>query len=103
MAQTPQLIMLFYELKHDVASFPVLTWFDADRPTFFNTDWSSEGMGWIMIQPATDKEYHHVSTVLKDAGTCLFNLSPHGSQLQPILFGSRSCTDFERKYHSFVG
>ena len=56
-----------------------------------------------MIQPAIDKEYHHVSAVLKDSGTCLFNLSPHGAQLQPILFGSRSCTDFERKYRSFVG
>ena len=55
------------------------------------------------MQPATDKEYHHASTVLKDTNTCLFNLSPHGSWIQPITFVFRHCTYFERKYHSFVG
>ena len=83
-----------FELKHGVTSYPVLNRFDTEKPTLLNTYWSSEGMGWILIQSATDKEYQHASKVLKDTGTCLFDLSPHGARLQPIAFVSRSCTDF---------
>ena len=58
-------------------------------------------LDWIMMQQDTDREYHHASTLLKDTGTCLFNLSHHGSRLQPFSFASRSCTDFKHIYHSF--
>ena len=55
MAWNPQLITLFYELKHGVTSSPVLTRFDPDKPTFLKADWIPEGMVWIMIQPTTNK------------------------------------------------
>ena len=102
MAWTPQHITLFSKLKHSVTSSPVSTWFDPYKPTFFNTDKSTERMGWILMQPANDKDSQHASTVLKDTRTCLFNLSPHGSRLQPVAFGFQSCTDIIRKDHSFV-
>ena len=76
MAWNPQRIMLFYELKHDVTSYPVLTWFDPDKPTILKTYWSSERMSWIIMQAATDKESQHASTVLKYTGTCLFDFHP---------------------------
>ena len=98
MAWTLQLITLFSELKHGVTSSPVLIRFDPNKPTFLNTDWNSEGMGWILMQPAADKESKHDSTVLNGTGTCLFELSPHGARLQPIAFGFQSCTYFELKY-----
>ena len=60
-------------------------------------------MVWIMIQLATGKYSHHSSTLLKDTRIFLFDLSPHGAWFQPITFVSRSCTYFERKYHSFIG
>ena len=48
------------------------------------------------MQPTTDKKYLHASTVLKETGTCLFDFSLHGDRLQPIVFGSRSCTDLKK-------
>ena len=74
MAWTPELITLFSEFKHGVTSSPVLNRFDTYKPTFLNTDWISERIGWILIQPATDKESQHASTVLKDTGIFLFDL-----------------------------
>ena len=103
MAWTPQLITMFSELKYGMTSSPVLNRFEPDKPTFLHTDWIPEGMGWILIQTATDKESHHASTVLKENGTYFFDLSPHGARFQPIAFVSWPCTDFERNYHSFVG
>ena len=99
----PTTYQFFSELKHDMTLFPVLTCFGPDKLTFIHTDWSSEGMGWILMQPTTDKEYQHSSTVLKYTGTRLFRLSPYGAWLQPIIFSSQSCTYFGRKYHSFFG
>ena len=77
MAWTPQLIMLFYEIKHGLNSSPVLTWIEPEKTTFLKIDLISEGMGWILMQPTTDKESHHASAVLKETGTCLFELSPY--------------------------
>ena len=85
-----------------MTSSPVLTWFDPYQSTFLKTYWSSEGMVWILMQPNTDKEYHHASTFLKYTGTYLFDLSPHGAWFQPIACGYQSCTDFERKHNSFI-
>ena len=30
--------------------------FDPSKPNFLKTDWSAEGMGWILMQPADDEE-----------------------------------------------
>ena len=60
-------------------------------------------MYWIMMQLATGKQYQHASIVLKDTRNYFSDLSPCGAWLQPIKFGFCSCTDFERKYHFFVG
>ena len=61
MAWTPQLIALFSELIHSLTSSPVLALFDSDKPTFLNTNWSSEGIRWILIQSSTDKYSQHAS------------------------------------------
>ena len=74
MAWTPQLIMLFSELKHSVTSSPFLTLFGPDKPTFLKTYWISDGMNCILVQPVTDKESHHTVILLKDIGNCLLKL-----------------------------
>ena len=103
MAWAPKLITLFEELKIALTSSPVLARFDPDKPTFLKTDWSAEGMGWILMQPADDSDSQHATKLLMKTGQCLFDLNKDGPRLRPVQFGSRSCTDFERKYHSFVG
>ena len=52
---TPALIESFKKLKIVTIS-PVLARFDPNKPTFLKTDWSAEGMLWIIIQPAYDEE-----------------------------------------------
>ena len=34
----------------------MLARFDPDKPVFLKTDYSAEGMGWILMHPATDPE-----------------------------------------------
>ena len=103
MGWTMELISLFEELKVGITSSPVLARFDADKPTFLKTDWSAEGMGWILMQPADDEESIKATKLLKETGECKFDLTMNGARLKPIFFGSRSCNDMERKYHSFTG
>lgn len=103
MEWTPELIQLFEDLKRCVTSSPVLARYDPNKPTFLKTDWSAEGMGWILMQPADDEESQEAIKILLETGECLFDLSPNGPRLRPVAFGSRSCTDMERKLHSFVG
>ena len=102
-AWTADLVALFNELKQMITSSPVLARFDPSKPTFLKTDWSGEGMGWILMQPADDEESKRATAQLLETGECVFDLSKNGARLRPVAFGSRACSDMERLYHSFVG
>ena len=56
MAWTTTLIESFNKLKKGLTYSPVLAIFDTGKPTFIKTDWSAEGMGWILMQPVYDEE-----------------------------------------------
>jgi len=103
MAWTVELIKLFEDIKISITSSPVLARYDPSKPTFLKTDWSAEGMGWIMMQPADDAESTAATTLLLKTGECKFDLTKGGARLRPTGFGSRCCLPQERKYHSFVG
>ena len=102
-AWTPEFVKLFSDLKSCITSSPVLARFDPAKPTFLKTDWSSEGMGWILMQPADDEESKIAMAHLRRTGECLFDLSLKGARLKPVAFGSRSCNENERNFHSFTG
>ena len=89
----PDIISLFHELKVSIASSPVLSCFDPKKLIFFITECSDEGMSWILMQPADDKESQKATAHLKNTGEFLFNLSKHGAQLKPVVFGYRNCND----------
>ena len=55
------------------------------------------------MQPFDDKDSKRVIWKLRETGELLFDLSKNWSRLRPIVFGLRSCTDFEQKYNSFAG
>ena len=103
LAWTQELIQLFNDIKLCIISSPVLARYNPDKPTFLKTDWSAEGMGWILMQPADDSISVAATKTLLSGGKCLFDLTKSGARLQPISFGSRACTGLERRYHSFVG
>ena len=54
---------------------PVLPRFDTTLPTFLKIEWSSECMGWILMQPANDNESQAASKKLVASGEYLFDLS----------------------------
>ena len=60
-------------------------------------------MGWILMQPANDEESKIAMAHLRCTGKCLFDLSLKGARLKPVAFGSRSCNENERNFHSFTG
>ena len=103
LAWTPDLIQLFEDMKHCITSSPILARYDPSKPTFLKSDWSAEGMGFIIMQPADDDESKTALKTLTSKGICTFDLSMNGARLKPVRFGSRSCTDTEKNFHSFVG
>ena len=86
-----------------LASSPILARFDLLKITFLKTDWSSEGMGWILIQRNNNDASIAAATKLKSDGICDFGLAINGAPLKPIAFGSRDCNENERNFHSFTG
>ena len=102
-AWTPELKALFEDLKVSITSSPVLTRYDPSSPVFLKTDWSAEGMAWILMQPAGDEYSQKAAKILRTTGKCTFDKTKTGARLLPISYGSRACTDIEKHYHSFVG
>ena len=103
MVWTPDLLRLFDDIKLAITTSPVLARYDPSKPTFLKTDWSAEGMGWIIMQPADDLDSFAATKLLQNGGPCLFDVSTKGARILPIAFASRCCTDMEKRYHSFVG
>ena len=60
-------------------------------------------MAWILMQPAKDDESTKVAAHLDITGEFLLYMDPNGARLKTISYGSRACTDMEKKFHSFVG
>ena len=102
-AWIPELIKLFADLNICITSSPVIVRFNPYKIAFLKTDWSSKGIGWILIQPSDDNKSIKAVAHLRITGECLFELSNNGSRLKAIEFSSRSCNDNERNFHSFTG
>jgi len=66
MVWTPTLIQLFNDLKVNITSSLVTARFDPTQPAFLQTDWSMEGMGWILMQTSSDTESRVALTSLKN-------------------------------------
>ena len=100
---TSSLTHLWDKLKLAVTSSPCLARYDSSLPCFLKTDWASTGMGWILMQPDNSDASKAALALLRSEGICTFDLTMNGARLRPIRFGSRSCTERECHYHSFVG
>ena len=70
---TKALIQLFEDLKLCITSLPILARFDSTKPTFLKTDWSSKGMGWIIMQSVDNEEPVKATKQLLQKGICLFD------------------------------
>ena len=54
-------------------------------------------MGWILMQPADEKESQKSTAHIKKTRECLFDLFKNGAQLKPVAFGYHSGNDMESK------
>ena len=59
---------LFNRLKVCITSSPILARFDPTKLTFLKTDWSSEGMNWILMQPSEDADSTTATALLQQTG-----------------------------------
>jgi hypothetical protein len=60
-------------------------------------------MSWILMQPDDSDASTVALALLRSKGTCNFDVTLNGACLCHIRFGSRSCTERKRHYHSIVG
>ena len=100
---TTDLLDLFQLCKTNLTSSPVLARFDSNKPAFLNTDWSAEGMGYILLQPDDSVEAVSVTKLLLETGECLFELLPTSPRLRAVTFNPRGNKSYEQSYRSFVG
>ena len=97
MAWLPALIALFQYIKVCITSSPVLAWYELNKPIFLKTDWSDEGMGYILIQSSSDPKSIATTKLLRKTEECVFDTTKSGARLQPILFSSRYYTGLEQQ------
>ena len=100
---TPDLVKLLNKCKKGITSSPVLVRYDSDKPVFLKTDWLTEGMGYILLQPYDSVESKAATVKLLQTGECDLKLTLKGPRLRPVCFNSRSNRSYEVYYHSFVG
>ena len=99
----PELIEFFNDINIHITSSPVLDRYNPNKPNFLKTDWSVEGMGLILMQPAINPTSIDATDLLLNTVTCVFDTTKSSAQLHAILFGFRCCTGLEMQYYSFVG
>ena len=103
MAWTPFLITLFDSCKQHLVSFPLLLRYDSSKLVFLKTDWSTGGMGYILMQVDDFPQSIEAVQTLENTGDFIFNLSLDGPRFPTYFFGSRSNQSYEENYHYFVG
>ena len=103
LAWTQPLLKLFAYLKSCITSDPCLAIACSSKPFFLKTDWSSAGMGWILMQPDDSAQSIAALADLRAGLPCDFDTSLLGPRLRPVAFGSRPCSPTESRYHSMTG
>ena len=79
MEWSPSLIQLFEDINVCITLSPISARFDPSKATLLKTDWSAEGMGWILMQAADDEEPVAAMNLLLKTGECTFYLNKSGS------------------------
>ena len=97
------MITLFGDCKNQLATSPLLLQYDSSKPAILETDWSTGGMGYILMQADESSQSLVALKLLEDTGEYTFGFSLDGPRLHPVFFGSRSNQTFEVHNHSFVG
>jgi hypothetical protein len=90
---TPELCLLFDEVKTGVTYSPCLARYDCVKYIFLKTNWSAKGFGSILMLPGNSPASVAATTRLLEDGICNFDITMGGARLRPIHFDSRKCTE----------
>jgi len=94
---------LLEELKNDIMSNVVLARPNPEKRFYIKTDWSKTGYGAVLLQAGDDEDSKEAERSEAAGGLCLFDRTKGGLRLHPVAFISRSTTDGELNWHSYVG
>jgi hypothetical protein len=100
---TLSIVGLWDKLKLSITSCSCLARYDSSLPCFFKTYLAGIGMGWILMQPDNSEASQIAVALLHSDRVYTFDLTMNRAHLRPVCFCSRSCTEREHHYHSFVG
>ena len=67
---TPEIRKIFDKCKKGITSSPVLARYDSDKPVFLKTDWSTEVMDHILMQPDDSATSKGVTIKILEKGVC---------------------------------
>ena len=91
MAWSPDLIQLFEDMKKCITSYTILARFHPIKPVFLKTDWSAEGITWILMHPDDDKESKKEEKKLVATSELYCDLEKNGARLRPVSYVLCSC------------
>ena len=103
MAWSPFHISLFNTCNSNLFSSPLFRRYDSSKSVSLMTDWSTNGMNYILIQPDISSDSLKALRTIEESGNCSFELILAGPSLRPILFVSWSILPYEMNHHSFAG
>jgi hypothetical protein len=81
---TPELHLLFNEVKVGITSSPCLACYDCAKPIFLKMDWSADGFGSILMQPEDSPGSVAAPTRLLEEEICNFDVAMGGACLRSL-------------------
>ena len=87
MTSSASLLLLFQDVKDQIVASLIMARYVHSKLALLKTDWSTEGMGWISMQPANDKMSMAAEDEFKSGGKCMCDISKSGARLLHIAFG----------------
>jgi hypothetical protein len=91
------------DLKKAILSDPCLMRFNHNRLIVLRTDFSSQGFGFVVSQPGTDKSSEAAMTAYRSGSDFAFMTKEATGVLRPVAFGGRRCRGNEVRLHSHLG
>ena len=93
----------FHDIRDSILSKPLLRRVDRSKRPYLRTDFSSKGMGFVLLQPGDDTASIEAMKREDAGGECQFDIKKSGLRLLPCAFGCRMTRGNEKFYHSYYG
>ena len=65
-------VSLFNTCKSNIPSSPLFLCYNSSKPVSLKTDWSTNGMGYILMQPDNSSDSLKTLRTLEESGNCFF-------------------------------